>query len=113
MIRRPPRSTLFPYTTLFRSHAVPAPRRECFRHQCDNERLGNGLSAPDRQRGVIVSLAREVRWQEPFTRHPPHGGEHAAIADAEARELSRDHAAPLAARLRRRAHPPRSAVAVP
>src|SRR2546426_12131049 len=24
MIRRPPRSTLFPYTTLFRSHAVPS-----------------------------------------------------------------------------------------
>src|SRR2546427_6845738 len=23
MIRRPPRSTLFPYTTLFRSHGVP------------------------------------------------------------------------------------------
>src|SRR3712207_8340574 len=27
MIRRPPRSTLFPYTTLFRSADVPAPRR--------------------------------------------------------------------------------------
>src|SRR3712207_8736038 len=30
MIRRPPRSTLFPYTTLFRSYigrCVPAPRR--------------------------------------------------------------------------------------
>src|SRR3712207_8299179 len=26
MIRRPPRSTLFPYTTLFRSRRVPAPR---------------------------------------------------------------------------------------
>src|SRR5262245_66323192 len=26
MIRRPPRSTLFPYTTLFRSHRVP---RQC------------------------------------------------------------------------------------
>src|SRR5689334_23771181 len=25
MIRRPPRSTLFPYTTLFRSYGVPAP----------------------------------------------------------------------------------------
>src|SRR3989442_9772208 len=25
MIRRPPRSTLFPYTTLFRSHVVAAP----------------------------------------------------------------------------------------
>src|SRR5260221_9831548 len=24
MIRRPPRSTLFPYTTLFRSHCAPA-----------------------------------------------------------------------------------------
>src|SRR5689334_24146042 len=24
MLRRPPRSTLFPYTTLFRSHRVPA-----------------------------------------------------------------------------------------
>src|SRR3712207_8096753 len=34
MIRRPPRSTLFPYTTLFRSVAVPVPHvvgqdREC------------------------------------------------------------------------------------
>src|SRR6266498_4683690 len=27
MIRRPPRSTLFPYTTLFRSRRGPAPRR--------------------------------------------------------------------------------------
>src|SRR5256886_17508207 len=27
MIRRPPRSTLFPYTTLFRSHAVRRPTR--------------------------------------------------------------------------------------
>src|SRR5258707_9878803 len=26
MIRRPPRSTLFPYTTLFRSHAIAALR---------------------------------------------------------------------------------------
>src|SRR2546426_1896802 len=25
MIRRPPRSTLFPYTTLFRSHIAPLP----------------------------------------------------------------------------------------
>src|SRR3712207_8107309 len=25
MIRRPPRSTLFPYTTLFRSHPLPFP----------------------------------------------------------------------------------------
>src|SRR2546426_5373850 len=30
MIRRPPRSTLFPYTTLFRSHAL---RREFAQHR--------------------------------------------------------------------------------
>src|SRR3712207_8197995 len=29
MIRRPPRSTLFPYTTLFRSLARPDRQREC------------------------------------------------------------------------------------
>src|SRR2546427_9441233 len=28
MIRRPPRSTLFPYTTLFRSHPLHGPRKE-------------------------------------------------------------------------------------
>src|SRR5258708_28407477 len=28
MIRRPPRSTLFPYTTLFRSHAVRKEQRD-------------------------------------------------------------------------------------
>src|SRR5437773_6714906 len=31
MIRRPPRSTLFPYTTLFRSHISTAPLRCSFR----------------------------------------------------------------------------------
>src|SRR5256885_6052682 len=36
MIRRPPRSTLFPYTTLFRSHAVRLRR---------NGRLHHGVSA--------------------------------------------------------------------
>src|SRR2546422_6601451 len=45
MIRRPPRSTLFPYTTLFRSHAADSPRAE-----------ENGLEADD------VEIARgEVR----------------------------------------------------
>src|SRR5260221_3499997 len=31
MIRRPPRSTLFPYTTLFRSHALPVAHGEAER----------------------------------------------------------------------------------
>src|SRR3712207_7641209 len=33
MIRRPPRSTLFPYTTLFRSAGGPAPRPDGRRRQ--------------------------------------------------------------------------------
>src|SRR3712207_9014711 len=36
MIRRPPRSTLFPYTTLFRSHPGVARRRICRRTQFDH-----------------------------------------------------------------------------
>src|SRR5688572_31443390 len=43
MIRRPPRSTLFPYTTLFRSVNVPVeePGDEQVRHQ-PGEELGSG-----------------------------------------------------------------------
>src|SRR5690349_23097094 len=46
MIRRPPRSTLFPYTTLFRSHLVDGRRMQVRRllhqHQlADDGRIGN------------------------------------------------------------------------
>src|SRR5690242_21219251 len=34
MILRPPRSTLFPYTTLFRSAVMPAQGRPQLLHQC-------------------------------------------------------------------------------
>src|SRR2546426_5892120 len=44
MIRRPPRSTLFPYTTLFRSHLdhVPRPRLD---HLADDVGLDRQLPA--------------------------------------------------------------------
>src|SRR6266536_1474075 len=41
MIRRPPRSTLFPYTTLFRSHARP---------RCRSARLRRAPVPPQRRR---------------------------------------------------------------
>src|SRR5438105_12163798 len=45
MIRRPPRSTLFPYTTLFRSRALPAARLRACRarrgHGPDHRRVGS------------------------------------------------------------------------
>src|SRR5260370_32350443 len=39
MIRRPPRSTLFPYTTLFRSDQVPAHRRTRLQNAAAADRL--------------------------------------------------------------------------
>src|SRR5260370_15392724 len=43
MIRRPPRSTLFPYTTLFRSPVGHAPVRRALAHGVD-ARVGHGRS---------------------------------------------------------------------
>src|SRR5438309_5531850 len=37
MIRRPPRSTLFPYTTLFRSHVAAAPHRDVVGEQLERQ----------------------------------------------------------------------------
>src|SRR3712207_6898526 len=48
MIRRPPRSTLFPYTTLFRSHPVEplspyGANKHAVEHYCDLYRANWGL----------------------------------------------------------------------
>src|SRR3712207_8913724 len=50
MIRRPPRSTLFPYTTLFRSH----PRAQSRVHERVEEGVGDG----DRDAGHAEVLRR-------------------------------------------------------
>src|SRR2546426_7552407 len=61
MIRRPPRSTLFPYTTLFRSnHDIKnglIPIRNVFRHLLEAARGGpDGLAAALRDRqGTVES----------------------------------------------------------
>src|SRR2546426_9326629 len=41
MIRRPPRSTLFPYTTLFRSRPIPGPVRREEQHGHAGQGLGD------------------------------------------------------------------------
>src|SRR3989441_7989000 len=47
MIRRPPRSTLFPYTTLFRSqHAAQHEQRAGAAHHAEIEQLGHRPGAP-------------------------------------------------------------------
>src|SRR2546426_5858413 len=49
MIRRPPRSTLFPYTTLFRSHAGARASRDSIRGRRNPSRSDGGTSAGARR----------------------------------------------------------------
>src|SRR2546430_9129797 len=60
MIRRPPRSTLFPYTTLFRSRSRPAPGRADSRPH--RRRRGGG--APRPRAGRNARARRHDRSEE-------------------------------------------------
>src|SRR2546422_6513653 len=64
MIRRPPRSTLFPYTTLFRSRRHPHRRRSLG----DRQELRSGGRHPGRSQG---HAARALRGGA-----PPRSEEH-------------------------------------
>src|SRR3712207_8790938 len=57
MIRRPPRSTLFPYTTLFRSQHEERDRRQARRHQPAEQRPVRG-ELP--HRGGVEVVQRRV-----------------------------------------------------
>src|SRR3712207_8706344 len=66
MMRRPPRSTLFPYTTLFRSRVDPLARRAA-----DAVRRGETVFVPaamaDRYLGWVEGMhdwciSRQLRW---------------------------------------------------
>src|SRR3712207_8906157 len=46
MIRRPPRSTLFPYTTLFRSMSPSSTTRACLRYPPTRSRPGRDAAQP-------------------------------------------------------------------
>src|SRR3989442_11521680 len=62
MIRRPPRSTLFPYTTLFRSH--PCWGRDSPNEAADNTPVKGSRSPPrrsyDRRRAPFLQGARLI-----------------------------------------------------
>src|SRR3712207_9193375 len=57
MIRRPPRSTLFPYTTLFRSHVVGPALDAALQHRL--ERFVRGVVAVERE--VVAEHDEAVR----------------------------------------------------
>src|SRR2546425_4861718 len=62
MIRRPPRSTLFPYTTLFRSEEEEVPARRGYRavgggFRVDRRRANRGDGAPDEAQRLVEAVS--------------------------------------------------------
>src|SRR5690242_21007520 len=57
MTRRPPRSTLFPYTTLFRSRAA---LRYCDDHAGRSDERGHGRTTPGRRLDLAEPALRHV-----------------------------------------------------
>src|SRR2546430_5498876 len=77
MIRRPPRSTLFPYTTLFRSHGEPRRRGGSVGilvpTQHHGRLAGSRLLASGAQRGARSGKQQGGGGQQ-VTAAPAHGG---------------------------------------
>src|SRR3712207_7086948 len=91
MIRRPPRSTLFPYTTLFRSRAagdvvVVAEQLEVDREQGFHQVV---LVPPDERHRVVVKLL-ELGVGQLDRREV--GGEHRPLPDRKSTRLNSSHA---------------------
>src|SRR5260221_10865026 len=84
MIRRPPRSTLFPYTTLFRSsHASRAGQTSDVRHQSASAPAGSGWMV---NRPVMPARSRTlVTW--PASRSEEHTSELQSHSDLVCRLL--------------------------
>src|SRR3989454_3404832 len=82
MIRRPPRSTLFPYTTLFRSRRVARPLADPVHGALDLPGAGGDRRerVRDREAQVVVAVRGErhaVRARDAL----PHGAEHVLVLD--------------------------------
>src|SRR5258708_26390199 len=72
MIRRPPRSTLFPYTTLFRSRAAHAVRAACW-VRARGGRPQLRAAGPASAAGARDPETNRVGSSRPDTRAPPPG----------------------------------------
>src|SRR3712207_8341697 len=85
MIRRPPRSTLFPYTTLFRS-----------RHQAGRpEPVTVRARRPDRSETPSARRSRGIHWN---ANRAPDGGQEPGPAVLGPRPRSEEHTSELQSR---------------
>src|SRR3712207_7360600 len=85
MIRRPPRSTLFPYTTLFRSPTAASTVWFASRSQASASSLVSPSGRPARSRGSVKTTIRIVR------RCGDGGGQH-VDQDRKSTRLNSSHA---------------------
>src|SRR3712207_7956217 len=93
MIRRPPRSTLFPYTTLFRSRVegddLAAPFLRVLKRMQEAGRVGPGV-LPEEQEQVAMIEVRQHAGADPDPNH---------LLEAHARGLrSEEHTSELQSR---------------
>src|SRR5256885_15241594 len=96
MIRRPPRSTLFPYTTLFRSHEAPQLRVEAEQREHDQlarhderERDEEEVLVAVRDPGVEAEREREVVGERDYARVDEHLRRSASVGGREKAGLER------------------------
>src|SRR6266511_4813045 len=77
MIRRPPRSTLFPYTTLFRSlrAASPSPLRRRRRRGCSPPRSEEHTSELQSRENLVCRLLLEKKKKQ-ITNHFTYNKQH-------------------------------------
>src|SRR2546425_8946274 len=80
MIRRPPRSTLFPYTTLFRSGLRDDPRAPAARRGGDVSRNGGARRAGGRAPGPRDRLCAEPGGRAAGDRSEEHTSELQSLA---------------------------------
>src|SRR5258706_8525858 len=71
MIRRPPRSTLFPYTTLFRSDETAEDIEVVSTSNFDDRAGGDGQCLSGRHGNVVVSPKHHTSGLQPLTRILP------------------------------------------
>src|SRR2546422_8398597 len=65
MIRRPPRSTLFPYTTLFRSHLVgKCSTRRCLRRRDTRRTWVSGGRTLESRANLVLARPRSARSKD-------------------------------------------------
>src|SRR3989475_12495122 len=94
MIRRPPRSTLFPYTTLFRSHLVRLAQRDVH---------FSTIGQPARLAGLLEPLVRDLDAPEILVERLVLRGDGYGVRRLE--EFAPHHGSLVGARLAQLGHP--------